>query len=158
MYILAMPEDSPGVEVERLRRERDLYLRLLGLAEKHDLDVLVAEALGLIVDVTGALHGYLELRREAEDTGERRWSVARGFTKGEVEKVRSVISRGIIAQVIATGETISIASALLDPRFRALASVKGGRIETVLCAPIGESPPLGVLYLQGRSDVGCSRG
>jgi Nif-specific regulatory protein len=149
-----MAEERPGAEVERLRRERDLYLRLLELAEKPDLDVLVREALGLIVEVTGALHGYLELRRDVDALEERRWSMARGFSAGEVEKVRRVISRGIIAQAIASGETVSTASALLDPRFKELASVKGGRIEAVLCVPIGEAPPLGVLYLQGRDEPG----
>jgi Nif-specific regulatory protein len=154
VYILAMAEERLGPDSDRLRRERDLYLRLLQLAEKPDLDALVEEALGLIVEVTGALHGYLELRREADGGEERRWSMARGLSAGEVERVRHVISRGIIAQAIASGETVITASAFLDPRFRQLASVKGGRIEAVLCAPIGEDPPLGVLYLQGRAEAG----
>ena len=62
----------------------------------------------------------------------------------------SAVSRGIIAQALAGGTTIVTASAILDPRFSARESVRVGRIEEVLCAPVGDGPPCGVLYLQGR--------
>jgi Nif-specific regulatory protein len=65
-----------------------------------------------------------------------------------------VTSRGIVAQALATGQTIVTPSALLDPRFRDRKSVVDSRIDAVLCTPIGSDPPLGVLYLQGRDAVG----
>jgi len=143
-----MAEDSPTADVVRLRRERDLYLRLLQLGEKSDLDAFLGEALALIVEVAGARQGYLELHDD--DGGGRRFSMAHGFSADEVEAVRTAISRGIIAQALATGRTIVTPSAFLDPRFRDRESVRVGRIEAVLCAPVGQDPPLGVLYLQGR--------
>src|SRR3989442_3657144 len=143
-----MAEDSPTADLIRLRRERDLYLRLLQLGEQTDLDAFLGEALALIVGVAGARQGYLELHDE--EGGSRRFSIAHGFSDDEIEAVRTTISRGIIAQALATGRTIVTPSAFLDPRFRDRESVRVGRIEAVLCAPIGEDPPLGVPYLQGR--------
>jgi GAF domain-containing protein len=43
---------------------------------------------------------------------------------------------------------------MLDPRFRERESVRIGRIEEVLCAPVGDCPLRGVLYLQGRVSAG----
>ena len=71
-----------------------------------------------------------------------------------MENVRTAISRGIIAEALATGQTIVTPSAVLDPRFSARESVRRSRIEAVLCAPIGADPPRGVLYLQGRAAPG----
>jgi Nif-specific regulatory protein len=45
-------------------------------------------------------------------------------------------------------------SALLDPRFSERDSVRLGKIEAVLCTPIGYDDACGVLYLQGRSAPG----
>jgi Nif-specific regulatory protein len=81
--------------------------------------------------------------------------MAHGFSRNEIEAVRSAISQGIIAEALATGRTIETASALLDPRFSERASVRLGRIEAVVCAPIGEDPPLGVVYLQRREQPGA---
>ena len=46
------------------------------------------------------------------------------------------------------------ACAVEDPRFRDQASVQARRIPAVLCAPVGASPVIGVLYLQGRAAPG----
>jgi transcriptional regulator with GAF, ATPase, and Fis domain len=139
---------------ERLRRERNLYLRLLGLSAQTEVEPFLKEALTLVVEVSGARNGYLELhepRGRADGPG---WSIAHGFSEGEAADVRSRVSQGIIAQTLASGESIDTPSALLDPRFSERASVRARRIEAVLCVPIGADPPLGVLYLQGRNEPG----
>jgi Nif-specific regulatory protein len=141
-------------EFERLRRERDLYLRLLELGGQTELSSFLTEALALVVETTSAHQGYLELHDESDSANPTRWSMAHGFTGEEVEKVRVAISRGIIAEALATGQTIMTPSALLDPRFRHRGSVQIGNIQEVLCTPIGSDPPLGVLYLQGRVSAG----
>ncbi len=48
-------------ELSRLRLERDLYRRLLGLGEHDDVPSFLEEALDLVVEVTGARQGYIEL-------------------------------------------------------------------------------------------------
>jgi Nif-specific regulatory protein len=138
-------------EVAQLRQERDLYRRLLGLGHQADLDPFLKEALALIVDVTGAAQGYLELRDSETDSV---WSIHHGFSCEQIEGVRVAISRGIIAEALATGTTILTHAALSDDRFRDRASVQMAQIDSVLCAPIGGDAALGVVYLQGRQRPG----
>ncbi len=140
-------------ELARVRRERELYRRLLDLGRKDEPEPFLREALGLVVEVTGARQGYLELHDD-DHTGTPRWALAHGFTAEQLAGVRAAISRGIIAEALATGKTIVTPSALLDERFRARESVRVGQIEAVLCAPIGDDPPRGVLYLQNRAGHG----
>ena len=143
-----------AADADRIRRERDLYIRLLRLGSQNDLRRLLDEALSLIVEVTGARLAYLELSSDSQDSGSPRWWIAHGLTEGEVQDIRAATSRGIIAEALASGETIVTASAVADPRFEHLRSVRRMQIEAVLCAPIGGSPPIGVLYLQGPSGAG----
>ncbi len=146
--------DERTPDVQRIEAERDLYLRLLKLGRQHSLAPFLKEALGLIVQLSGARQGYLELYGDEEPTGAPRWWIAEGFSDGEIQNVRAALSGGIIAHALATGETIVTDCAWLDPRFSERQSVQSGKIEAVLCAPIGVDPPRGVLYLQGRSSAG----
>ena len=141
-------------EFERLRGERDLYRRLLELGGQTELTTFLREALALVVEATGAVQGYLELHDDLDGPAANCWSMAHGFTDQQLETVRAAISRGIIAEALATGQTIVTQSALLDPRFSERRSVQVAQIEGVLCTPIGVDPPLGVLYLQGRANSG----
>src|SRR5512140_2076217 len=152
--IVASRNSGPDSELERLRRERDLYLRLLELGAEHDLTSFLRDALALVVDATRAHQAYLELHEEHEGAAPTRWSMAHGFTDEELETIRSAISTGIIAEALATGQTIVTPSAFLDPRFRERGSVKIAHIQEVLCTPVGVDPPRGVLYLQGRASAG----
>ena len=63
--------------------------------------------------------------------------------------MRATISRGIIAESVASGRTIITPAAILDPRFSHRDSVRRASIQAVLCAPIGADRPRGVLYLTG---------
>jgi Nif-specific regulatory protein len=135
----------------RVRRERDLYRRLLDLGCQEELEPFLHEALALIVEATGALRGYLELH---DDRGGPGWSIAHALSEEQLEDVRRAISRGIIAEALATGRTVVTACAQSDPRFTGLESVQASRIEAVLCAPVGAAPPRGVIYLQGPQRPG----
>jgi Nif-specific regulatory protein len=146
-------------EVAKLKLERDLFLRLLELGAREDMRPFLEDALALIAEVTGARKGYIEIdgpdRRPTRGAaGGPRLSLARGFSDDELAEVRRQISTGIIAEALATGKTISTASAMSDPRFRDQRSVQAQRIQAVLCAPVGTDPPLGVLYLEGRAAPG----
>src|SRR3990167_11213643 len=48
-------------ELEQTRRERDLYRRILDLGANDDIERFLSEVLGLVVDLTGAACGYIEL-------------------------------------------------------------------------------------------------
>ncbi len=145
--------DSRSDDVDSLRAERDLYRALLDLGTHEDLGAFCDEALGLIATVTGAQRGYLSVHPRGDARAEG-FSVAHGVAPGEIERIRAEISSGIIAEALRTGKTVSTASAHEDPRFQSLASVQAGRIEAVLCAPLGGERSVGALYLQGRRAPG----
>src|SRR5262245_50434971 len=128
-------EDPPDAAV--LRRERDLYLRLLELGHEVTLAPFLKDALAVLVEITGAQEGYLELYDDDEpNEGPQRW-IAHGLSSERIDDVRTTISRGIIAESIASGRTIVTAAAILDPRFSHRESVRRAGIQAVLCAPVG---------------------
>jgi Nif-specific regulatory protein len=137
-------------EPERTRSERDLYLRLLQLGSHGELTPLLDEALALIVDAIGARLAYLELNVDGNASRAMRWFASHNLDDAEIERVRSQISSGIIAEALASGRTIATPSALHDPRFSTRASVRVAMIGAVLCTPIEANGPLGVLYLQAH--------
>ena len=142
-----MAEPGVSTDYERLRQERDLYLGLLGLTDREQPGQFLDEALGLIVRVLGADQGYLEVFDPNE---EPTWWRAAGCSDDQVELIRTIVSRGIIQEALAQGEAIVCPSAILDPRFRDRPSVQASKIEAVLCVPIVQETPIGVLYIQGR--------
>ncbi|MGE0788236.1 MAG: sigma 54-interacting transcriptional regulator [Sandaracinaceae bacterium] len=136
--------------------ERDYYRSLLSLALHQAPRPFLDEALRLLSELTGAREGYIELYddREGDHVGHHS---AVGIDDARTEEIRHAISRGVIAEAIATGETVLSPSASADPRFKERESVKSNRIEAVLCAPIGSSPPVGVVYLQGLGEGRAGR-
>ncbi|MBM4363113.1 MAG: sigma-54-dependent Fis family transcriptional regulator [Deltaproteobacteria bacterium] len=95
--------------------------------------------------------GYLELFGEGEEPG---YWTAVGVADDALPGLRESVSRGIVAEAVAAGRAITTPAAFLDPRFRDRGSVQRARVEAVLCAPIGTTPPIGVLYVAGRSAPG----
>jgi Nif-specific regulatory protein len=141
------PAREESLDLRQLQRDYALSLRLLELGQQRELEPFLREALALVVEAAEARQGYLELHDER--AGADGWWIAHGFSDAELATVRGAISRGIIAEALATGQTIITPSAVLDPRFGVRDSVRRSRIEAVLCTPIGADPPRGVLYLQG---------
>jgi Nif-specific regulatory protein len=148
-----MPGASEETGLAKIRIERDFYRRLLELGVQTELEPFLAEALALIVEMSGARQGYIELH--GSGNSDPACHVARGFSADQIEVVRSQISSGIVAEALSTGRSVHTPSAMLDPRFLERASVRASKIEAVLCVPIGAQPPLGVLYLQGRGEQGA---
>ncbi len=145
---------SNSDELKQMRRERDFLRELLDLGSQDDLSPLLEKALDLIVQMTHAKKGYLELHPDSDghddlQPQDKAWSVARACTEEELAEIRKRISRGIISKAMAEGQTIETPSAISDERFRDRKSVRAHKIEAVLCAPVG-NPPIGVVYLQGR--------
>ena len=138
---------------EGIASERDFFRRLLDLGSQSELEPLLDEALALIVEVTGATTAYLELYEDEAAPRPRYW---RGYrlSDRDVASIRASISGGIIARAISDGRTVETPSATLDERFSDLGSVRQHEIQAVLCVPIGTTPPVGVIYLQGRTKPG----
>jgi transcriptional regulator with GAF, ATPase, and Fis domain len=134
---------------ESCERERDFYRSLVELSVHEQPEPLLRRALSILVTLSGAREAYIELRGSGDESV-LKWSASEGVDATRVDAIRAAVSQGIIAQAIATGEVIVTASALADPRFHHLGSVREHSIEAVLCAPIGGDQAIGVLYLQGR--------
>src|SRR5262249_46541905 len=137
-----------------IERERDFYRKILELGQAKEIRPFLEDALALIVQITGARRGYVELAPGRDGGGEPPFWVAHGCHDEDLAAIRESFSRGVIAEAIATGRTIVTASALQDLRFQGSASVQRNRIEAVICAPVGSSPPVGVVYLQDQTDKG----
>jgi Nif-specific regulatory protein len=137
--------------LERIARERDLYWQLLELGLKDAPEEFLELALSLFIDVARARRGYIELRDPHPGEGPT-FSLVRGLDATSLSA--GGFSSSVIAEAFATGETVVATSAILDPRFQDRKSVKAQRLEAVLCAPIGSTPILGVVYLQDRIDSG----
>src|SRR5262245_15789941 len=133
-----------------LRQQRDLYLRLLELGHQQEIEPFLQQALALVVELTGSAQGYLELRDPESGADGAAWSLAHGLSEAELAGVQQATSRGIIGAALSGGETVMTTSALDDPRFQEFSSVRMGKLEAILCAPIGGDPPRGVVYLRRR--------
>jgi Nif-specific regulatory protein len=145
---------DPRHELEQLRRERDLYLRLLELGARIEIKSFLTDSLALVVELTGARNGYLELRDPNDGDEHALWYLSHGFSASETADVRSRISSGILAEVLATGQTVDIPSALLDPRFQGPQQRESDADRDRLVHSDRQDPPLGALYLQGHSRPG----
>lgn len=132
----ASAEDVIADDLAQVRRERDLYVRLLRLGDERAVERLLREALWLAIDATGARQGYVEIGAEADDAGR---SIACGLSEADVARVRASLARGTLARAVATGATVVTPGSGVRP-LRGVAS---------LCTPIGVDPPVGVLYVQG---------
>src|SRR5260370_11868019 len=149
-----MASEEDESTLARVERERDFYRTLLDLGKADNVGTFLSRALELVIDITRAINGYIELydRDEIDDPARTpRWSLARGWSEDELARIRTNLSSGVIAEAIATGQTVCT-SANDDPRFRDRHSVKEWRIEAVLCAPIGSGPPPAVIYLHEPPD------
>ncbi len=134
-----------GDDAELLRRERDLYRRLLDLGQQEEMEPFLRDALAMVVELTGSSQGYIELHDP--ESGDE-WSIAHAFSEAQVADVRAAISHGIVGATLAAGRTLLTTSAHDDARFSGFDSVRMGRIEAVLCSPIGDAPALGAVYLR----------
>ncbi|MEL6344104.1 MAG: sigma 54-interacting transcriptional regulator [Myxococcota bacterium] len=134
--------------LRQVQQERDFYLRILQLDEQEDVEGLLKEALSLILEITQARRGYIELSAPHQDTPS--FSLSLRDQRGPTGDIREELSGSVIAEAMLTGETVEAMSAMEDPRFAGRESVEFNQIEAVLCVPIG-APPLGVIYLQGKA-------
>src|SRR5215475_15563800 len=98
---------SPTVDPTRSRveQERDFYRKMLELGQAREIRPFLEEALALIVQMTGARRGYVELMADRDGSEPAFW-VAHGCQDADVAAIRAAFSRGVIAEAIATGRTI----------------------------------------------------
>ncbi|MCC7542807.1 MAG: sigma 54-interacting transcriptional regulator [Deltaproteobacteria bacterium] len=126
------------------------YRSLLDLNVEGAPEELLESALRLLVELMGAREGYIELD-DLNASGSVQWCASHGCDAARVTEIQRTISRGIVAQTLASGEVVVTGSAVTDPRFQNRASVQDNAIEAVVCAPIARGDLRGVVYLQGST-------
>jgi len=147
------PSDAVAISANEkaLRRERDLYLRLLELNTRETIEPFLVEALQVLCETSGAARGYIEFYRPESRDFDPSWSHAQGIPDAELLGVRAKLSSNLIAGPLANGEMVESAGAVDDSRFADHKSVRENGIRTVLCVSIGRQEPVGVLYVEGRA-------
>ncbi|MBX3270514.1 MAG: sigma-54-dependent Fis family transcriptional regulator [Sandaracinaceae bacterium] len=128
----------------------DFDRALIELVTSDAPETLVEQTAALLAKWTEAREVFVELTTSLDADEPTRFWAAEGCDPVRVDAIRVAISRGIIAEALATGKAVVTASAMADPRFEERGSVREHGIEVVLCVPVGRTEPLGVLYLQGR--------
>jgi len=82
---------------------------------------------------------------EVSGDGELSYQVLHDFSRERLEGESGSFSQGIFNQVLKTGEGVVLYSAILDPRFKMLQSVKDVQMAAVLCMPIKTSEGIAAL-------------
>lgn len=140
---------------DRVQMELELYRKLTAAGSGDDVDRFLADVLALVLPCVHAEQGLIEIDlSEGLDGSGRRWKAER-LSGLQVETIRGGYSRGIVARAQLSGTVISTVAAVQDPRFRDLRSVRDLQLDAVLCAPIGQGRPLGVLYVQHHEKGGA---
>lgn len=114
-------------------------------------------ALAASMDRSGAHHGYLELDEEGDPRDVPWFGHSRHCSPEHVEFIRDRVSKGILFEARIDRRTIMTPSALRDPRFKDLESVREHEIGAVLCVPFDGFWGVGVLYLQAAGGAEFSR-
>lgn len=132
--------------------KRELMQRALNLWHVRDADELVGGVLPLLVELTGARQAYVEV--QDSDGAAVWWRAAGCDDETSLRDVRRRTSTAIVKAAREAVDVITTVSAMLDPEL-ASASARDFEIEAVVCAPILRSDaPIGVVYIQNRSDGG----
>jgi len=126
----------------------------LALSAEIDLEMLLHKIMNVVLESSGAQHGYL-LIKEGEDLIIRAESHV--AEKEIVKTVRQSLAeakdvcRAIINYVHRTKEKVMLGNASLEGAFRNSPEVQSMRLRSVLCLPvIKQSQLVGILYLENR--------
>lgn len=113
------------------------------------LDILIDIALGIVDGDRGTVYILDEFKREL-------WTrVAKGLDGTGRVTIRVPLGKGIAGYVAATGDTINIPDAYLDPRFNSEFDQRTGyRTRSILCMPIhtNKGNIVGVVQLLNKRD------
>jgi adenylate cyclase len=133
---IAIRNAEQVAQIEDRRRVSDLLLGVMkAFSSELDVDALLALIMARTAEVMQADRSTLFLvdRRRQE-----LWSkVAQGAGLAEI---RVPLGQGIAGAVAATGETVNIPDAYLDPRFNPAVDRRTGyRTRSILCAPVRDA-------------------
>jgi transcriptional regulator with GAF, ATPase, and Fis domain len=144
-------------ELKKARDKEDRLLRLQRIAkalnsELH-LDRLLEIIIDHVVELAGAERGFLVLGKPGEEPRAR---VARNFEREEIASPDEAFSRGIVDQVLRTGQHVLAANAVEEQRFQEFLSINAIRARSVLALPLTvKGQVIGAVYVDNRLQKGA---
>ncbi len=144
-------DQSGGLQVERLTRERHIFLRLIEISKSLcsilNLDELLELILEHVIQITGAERGFIILEEESGLAV----TASRNIDREAVKKAHLKVSRSVVRHVIEEGRSVLVGEASKDPVIGEFESVAELRLEAVLCVPLKlRGRVLGVVYVDNR--------
>jgi serine/threonine-protein kinase PknK len=142
-------------QLEVLKKEREIFLKLLEINRNLNSRIVLSDLLELIVDtvveVTGAERGFLVLA----GGGDLEIRVARTMDREPIRDPGLKLCTRIAEEVIQNGAPILSGNASSDRRLQALEAVRELNLKSVLCVPVrtGEVA-VGAIYTDNRFDEG----
>ncbi len=126
-----------------------------------DTDEILNRVIDTVIQLTGAERGYIVLKNR--ETGELEFRVARGMDREQLvhestsvneqtpRKNDFIISKSIVNEVMARGESIITNNALEDARFQEKQSIIGYALRSIMAVPLKvRDEVIGAVYCDNR--------
>ncbi len=116
-----------------------------------DVDIVLEEAMDIVISLSNAERGFLILRDK--ETGALEYRIQRDSTKNPSAKPQ--VSNGVLNEVLRTQQPLLTDNAFNDERFANNASIANFSLRSVLCVPLTYRDELiGVVYVDNRLAAG----
>lgn len=137
---------TPNIQEKRLAALYEVSSRLSTTLDLNELLNLVMDA---TIQLTGAERGFLVLT--GDDEGRLQTVAARNVDQETVAGDSMEISRGVVRQVIKSGEAVLTDNAQKDERFAEHQSVINYQLRAIMCAPLrARGSVIGAAYVDNR--------
>lgn len=138
--------ETPNNEQQRLAALYDVSSRLSTTLDLNELLNLVMDA---TIQLTGAERGFLVLTGEQD--GRLQTAAARNVDQETIAGDSMEISRGIVRQVLKSGEPVLTDNAQKDERFAEHQSVINYQLRAIMCVPLhARGHVIGAAYVDNR--------
>jgi PAS domain S-box-containing protein len=140
-------------EITELSQLRALAQTAALINSSLDLDVVLNEAMDVVINLTGAERGYIVLRDG--DTGDLDCRIARDLEQNGQGPIGFQGSNTILADVLNSGEPLLTDNAYKDPRTQGNISIAQLVLRSVVCVPLRYKDQVtGALYVDNRLRTG----
>jgi signal transduction histidine kinase/serine/threonine protein kinase len=151
--VIGSPATLPNLDFNYLIKSA------LALSAEVDLNRLMQKIMTVVLESSGAQHGYL-LIKEADDllvATERHVGKKHTVNRGHLNLNRTSgnISRAIVNYVLRTRKKVLLHDAMAEGEFQSTPEVQALKLRSVLCLPvIKQNELIGLLYLENRLSPG----
>ncbi len=140
-------------EITELGQLRALAQTSALINSSLEVDVVLNEAMDVVINLTGAERGYIVLRDA--DTGELECRIARDLEQNGQVNAGFQGSNTILGDVLNSGEPLLTDNAYKDPRMEGNVSIAQLVLRSVVCVPLRYKGQItGALYVDNRLRTG----